>query len=69
MECIRNGPPPPAPELVQIELTGWVRIQRTDVIRIRLIAMLMGAKMQRLEVVRRHSEFLSHFFRTQANPT
>ena len=48
---------------------GWVRIQRTDVIRTRLISILMGAKMQRLEVVRGHSEFLSHFSIPQANPT
>ena len=41
----------------------WVRIQYryTDVIRTRLISILMRAKLQRLEVVRGHSEFLSHF--------
>ena len=50
-------------------LAGWVRMQRTDVIRTRLISVLMGAKMQRLEVVRGHSEFLSHFSIPQANPT
>ena len=48
---------------------GWVRMQRTDVIKTRLISVLMGAKMQRLEVVRGHSEFLSHFSIPQANPT
>ena len=52
-------------------VTGWVRIQRTEVIRTRLISVLMPAKMQRLEVVRGHSEFLSHFsiHVPQANPT
>ena len=32
-------------------VTGWVRIQRADVIRTSLISTLMGAQMQRLEVV------------------
>ena len=48
--------------------TGWVRIQRTDVTRTRLISVPMGAKMQRLEVVSRgQSELLSHFSIPQAN--
>ena len=50
-------------------VTGSARIQRTDVIRTRLISILMPAKMQRLEVVRAHFEFLSHFSVPQANPT
>ena len=50
-------------------VTGWARIQPTDVIRTRLISVLLGAKMQRLEVVRGQSEFLSHFSIPQANPT
>ena len=33
-------------------VSGWVRIQRTDVIRTTLISILMAAKLQRLEVVR-----------------
>ena len=40
-----------------------------DVIRTRLISILMGAKMQRLEVVRGRTEFLSDFSIPQANPT
>ena len=52
-----------------LSLTGWVRILRADVIRTTLISVLTGAKMQRLEVVRGHSEFLSHFSIPQANPT
>ena len=48
---------------------AWVRILRTDAIRTRLISVLTAAKMQRLEVVRGHSEFLSHFSIPQANPT
>ena len=39
------------------------------IIRTSLISMLMSAKMQRLEVVREHSEFLSNFSLPQANPT
>ena len=49
------------PERTGGAVTGWVRILRTYVIRTRLISMLMAAEMQRLEVVRGHSEFLSHF--------
>ena len=41
--------------------TGWVRIQLPDVIKTRPISILMGAKMQLLEVVTGHSQFLSHF--------
>ena len=48
---------------------GWLRIQRTNVIRTRLFSLPMGANMQRLEVVRGRSEFLSHFSILQANPT
>ena len=51
------------------QFTGWVRIQPTGVIRTRLISVLMAAKMQRLEVVRGRSEFLSHFSVPQANST
>ena len=50
-------------------ITVWVRILRTDVIRTTLISVLMGAKMQRLEVVRGRSEFLSDFSVSRANPT
>ena len=42
-------------------VTGWVRIQLPDVIKTRLISILMGAKMQLLEVVTVHSQFLSRF--------
>ena len=45
---------------------GWVRI---DVIKTRLISILMRAKMQLLEVVTGHSQFLSHFSIPQAIPT
>ena len=40
-----------------------------SIIRTMLISVLMGAKMQRLELVRRHPEFLSYFSIPQANPT
>ena len=49
------------------DVTGWVRILRTDVIRTRLISVAVLKQMQRLEVVRGHSEFLSHFSLPQAN--
>ena len=64
VNCMGSGSRPTA-----VNSTGWVRIQRTDVIRTMLISVLMPAKMQRLEVVRAHSEFLSHFSLPQANPT
>ena len=44
-----------------IIFTGWVRIQLVDVIKTRLISILMRATMQLLEVVTGHSQFLSHF--------
>ena len=50
-------------------VTGWVRIQLPDVVKTRLISILMGPKMQLLEVVTGHSEFLSHFSIPQAIPT
>ena len=50
-------------------VTGWVRIQLPDVIKTRLISILMVAKMQLLEVVTGHSQFLSHFSIPQAMPT
>ena len=49
--------------------TGWVRIQLPDVIKTRLISILMGAKLQLLEVVTGHSQFLSDFSIPQAIPT
>ena len=49
--------------------TGWVRIQLPDVIKTRRISILMGAKMQLLEVVTGHSQFLRHFSVPQAMPT
>ena len=48
---------------------GWVRTRRTDVIRTRLISILMAAKMQRLEVVRGQSEFFSHFSSPAKHPS
>ena len=51
------------------QFTGWVRIQFTDLIRTRLISMLLPAKMQLPEVVTGQSEFLSDFSIPQANPT
>ena len=50
-------------------VTGWVRIQLPDVIKTRLISILMRATMQLLEVVTGHSQFLSHFSIPQAMPT
>ena len=50
-------------------ITGWVRIQLPDVLKTRPISILMGAKMQLLEVVTGHSQFLSHFSIPQAIPT
>ena len=52
-----------------LSITGWVRIQLPDVIKTRLISILMGAKMQLLEVVTGHSQFLSHCSIPQAIPT
>ena len=49
--------------------TGWVRIQLVDVIKTRRISILMGAKMQLIEVVTGHSQFLSDFSIPQAIPT
>ena len=49
--------------------TGWVRIQLPDVLKTRLISILMRAEMQLLEVVTGHSQFLSHFSIPQAMPT
>ena len=51
---------------------GQNSTQRCCIIRTRttrLISLMTGAKMQRLEVVRRHSEFLSHLSIPQAIPT
>ena len=50
-------------------VTGWVRIPFTDVIRTRLIAILMPAKMQLPEGVRGPDGFLSEFYLPQGNPT
>ena len=52
-----------------ISQAAGVRIQLPDVIKTRLISIPIPAKMQRLEVVTGHSEFLSHFSIPQANPT
>ena len=62
---------PPTCSQFSVILTHMLghRILRTDGIRTRLISILMGATMQRLEVVRGHSEFLSHFSIPQENPT
>ena len=58
------------PLVAAIPVTGWVRrIQLPDVIKTSLISILMGAKMQLLEVVTGHSQFLSHFSIPQAMPT
>ena len=54
---------------IMLTIPGWVRIQLQDVIKTKPISILMGAKMQRLEVVTGRSEFLSHFSTPQANPT
>ena len=49
-------------------ITGWLRIHLPDVLKTRLISILMGAKLQLLEVVTGHSQFLSHFSIPQAMP-
>ena len=66
-----RGPPQSTLQEIFVlsRVTGWVRIQLPDVLKTRLISILMGAKMQLLEVVTGHSQFLSHFSVPQAMPT